>query len=244
MATYSFLRIFRNIDSLEASERNYWLTYIHKREHLKNEYPEGIPMKVLYPEGVFNVREKHGSYHIDESGRLYVSSIELEGCVIPGPDEVPIPWYLLFTGSERYFRRIEEALAALEENRRRVVGLVENLSFNLEKESSTVYFLQQCSGQELDAFAKYLGQEDRQGFVELNYGEVEFLIDPLLAARIEEDKRRLLFPRQITAALELIDVGRRNSANELFEEVCLIHRQIRSAEDAKIELDAPYDPFP
>lgn len=243
MATYSFLRIYRAVETLEPAERKYWETYINKREHLKREYPEGIPMKVLYPEGLFNQQEKHGSYHVDEQGRQFVSSLELDGCMLPGPDEVPLSWYLLYTGANNYFRRIRSALSAFQGNRKRIERIIRECSFNLEKEKSTVYFLQQCGKQELEAFARYFSQEDREGFVELNYGEVEFLIDPLFADRIEEDKKKLLFPRQITSALELIDKDERASANDLFEEVCLIHRQIRGAEEAKIELDAPYDPF-
>jgi len=231
------------VESLDPAEKKYWVTYINKREHLKREYPDGIPMKILYPDGIFNIREKHGSYHVDKLGRYFVSSLELDGCMLPGPDEVPLHWYLLFTGARKYFSRIGEALHDFDTTKNRIAHILENLSFNLEKEKSTVYFLQQCGKQELDSFGKYLAQEDMEGYIELNYGEVEFLIDPLFADRIEEDKKKLIFPRQVISALDLIERNERRQANELFEEVCLIHRQIRRAEEAKIELDAPFDPF-
>ncbi|MCK4906871.1 MAG: hypothetical protein KAS64_04945 [Spirochaetes bacterium] len=243
MATYSFLRIYRDIDTLEPDEKDYWTKYINKREHLKREYPEGIPMRVLYPEGAFNVREKHGSYYVDQDGKYFVSSLDIDGCMLPGPDEVPLSWYLLFTGSNSYFKRTGEALQVFGHNKNRIEYIVNNISFNLEKEKSTVYFLQQCDKQELNSFSKYLSQEDRRGFIELNYGEVEFLIDPLFADRIDKDKKKLIFPKQINKALDLIEKDERINANNLFEEVCLIHRQIKSAEESRIELDAPYDPF-
>ena len=243
MANYSFLRLFKKVETLEHAEKEYWIRYINKREHLKREYPEGIPMKIIYPDGIFNTREKHGSYHVDLEGNYYVASSELDGFILPGPQEVPLPWYLLFTGSKRYFRKSIEALDALDSAWKRISRILREKTFNLEQEKATVYFLQQCSRSALESFLKYLRDGEEDGFMELNYGEVEFLIDPLFADRIETDKKRLIFPRQIMAGLEALEQGRQKDANDAFEEISLIHSQIRGTDDSRIEMDLPIDPF-
>jgi len=243
MANYSFLRLFKKVETLDHEEKEYWIRYINKREHLKREYPEGIPMKIIYPDGIFNTREKHGSYHVDLEGNYYVASSELDGFILPGPQEVPLPWYLLFTGSDTYFRKTVDALSALECARERISRILKEKSFNLEREKATVYFLQQCNRRGLESFLRYLKEEEQDSFMELNYGEVEFLIDPLFADRIESDKKKLIFPRQIMVGLEALDKGQHEEANEAFEEVSLIHSQIHGAEDAQLELDVPFDPF-
>ena len=243
MANYSFLRLFKKVETLDPAEKEYWIRYINKREHLKREYPEGIPMKIIYPDGIFNTREKHGSYHVDLEGNYYVASSELDGFILPGPQEVPLPWYLLFTGSDRYFRKTVDALDALDSAWKRISRILREKSFNLDREKATVYFLQQCNRATLESFLKYLRDEEEDGFMELNYGEVEFLIDPLFADRIEADKKKLIFPRQIMAGLEALEEDRHKDANEAFEEITLIHSQIRGGDESRLEMDLPIDPF-
>lgn len=243
MSSYSFLRLYKRVEDLEGAERDYWLKYINKREHLKREYPEGIPMKIIYPEGIFNTREKHGSYHVDLEGNYYVSSSDLDGFIVPGPQEVPLPWYLLFLEAKTYFRNTREALETLEMARNRITRLLKDTSFNLVTEKASVYFLQECNTAALDSFLQYLGEEEPSGFMELNYGEVAFLIDPIFADRIELDKKKLIFPGQIVHGLDALEKGDHARANDCFEEITIIHSQIRSAEDARMEMDVPFDPF-
>ena len=227
MANKSCLRLYRSIESLESMEKGYWKTYIAKREHLKREYPQGIPMRVLFPSGVFDVKEFRGSYAIDGQGKIYVTSSEIESSFIPGPQEVPLPWYLLFTESERYLVSMSEALKALESSCALIKSVLARCRFNLTHEESTIYFLQHCQPDNLAGLASYLGCDDDVGFIELMYAELSLDADPLIASRILEDKRMQLFPRQIHSALGALAEGQYALAEDLFEEVCLIHRYLR-----------------
>lgn len=227
MPTTSSLRLFRNLDSLDPDDREYWRGYIAKREHLKREYPQGIPMRILYPTGLFNARELHGAYTIDGSGRPFIASAEIAGTSLPGPREIPLSWYLLFAFADSYVAPLDVALASLERAGRMLGTILDSRRFDLVREESSVYFLQRCQPQDVAGLAAFLGSEDDLGFIELQYGDTGLACDPLIAARILEDKRTHLFPRQLAAALDALVDGNHALAEELFEEVCLIHRYLR-----------------
>jgi hypothetical protein len=229
MAKKSCLRLYRSIESLEPAEKEYWKAYITKREHLKREYPQGIPMRILFPSGVFEVKEFRGSYAIDGQGKIFVTSSEIDSASIPGPQEVPLPWYLLFTESERYLVGMDNALKALEANCALIRTALDHCRFSLTREESTIYFLQHCDPDNLAGLASYLACDDDVGFIELMYSDLGLDADPLIASRILEDKRMQLFPRQIHSALGALIDGNYSIAEDLFEEVCLIHRYLRAS---------------
>jgi len=226
MANKSCLRLYRGIESLEPIEKSYWKAYINKREHLKREYPHGIPMRVLFPTGVFDVKEFHGSYAIDGQGNIFVTSPTLESSSMAGPQEIPFPWYLLFTESDRYLVSMSGALKALEAACALIRNILDHCRFNLVREESTIYFLQHCQPDNLAGLASYLASEDDVGFIDLVYSDVSFGLDSLISSRILEDKRMLLFPRQISTALHALLEGNYSVAEDFLEEVCLIHRYL------------------
>lgn len=229
MSTTCSLRLFRAIDTLDPAERDYWQGWVNKREHLKREYPQGIPMRILFPAGIFSMRELHGAYCIGPDGRAWVTSASIEGCVIPGSREVPLPWYLLFAWTREYVASMDEALASLERAGNLIRAILEIQRFDLLREESCIYLLQHCRPPHIASLAAYLASEDGAGYIELVYGDTGLACDPLISGRILEDKRLHIFPRQIATALELLTAGQHLQAEELLEEVCLIHRYLTSA---------------
>lgn len=229
MATTSSLRLFRSVEALEPAERAYWQAWITKREHLKREYPQGIPMRILFPAGIFSMRELHGAYCIGPEGKAWITSASIEGCTIPGPHEVPLPWYLLFAWSRDYVVSIDEALASLERAGCLIRSILETQRFDLVREESCIYLLQHCRPAHIASLAAYLASEDDTGYLELVYADTGLACDPLISGRILEDKRLHLFPRQIALALESMAAGQHGQADELLEEVCLIHRYLEAS---------------
>ncbi|HPH01927.1 MAG TPA: hypothetical protein PK297_03100 [Spirochaetota bacterium] len=228
MPTTSSLRLFRAVDKLDPPEQAYWQGWINKREHLKREYPQGIPMRILFPTGLFSIRELHGAYCIGPDGRAWITSAGIEGCQIPGPREVPLPWYLLFAWTGDYVASLDEALASLERSGHLIRSILEHERFDLVREESCIYLLQHTLPSHIASLAAYLASEDDTGYIELAYGDTGLSCDPLISARILEDRRRHIFPRQIASALEYIAAGQHGPAEELLEEVCLIHRYLSS----------------
>ncbi|MDR2734387.1 MAG: hypothetical protein LBC99_07085 [Spirochaetota bacterium] len=226
MAHASSLRLYRNIESLDMPEREYWKAHVTKREHLKREYPHGIPMHVLFPSGIFDAKEFKGSYAIDGQGTIFIASPEIKATSMPGPQEIPFPWYLLFLESEHYLTGMGAALHSLERGCMMIKHALDQCRFSLIEEESVVYFLQHCQPGTIAGLASYLASEDDVGFVELCYSDLSLGADPIIAARILEDKRMLLFPRQILAGLTALLEGSQSIAEELLEEVCLIHRYL------------------
>jgi hypothetical protein len=207
-------------------EKAYWKAHVTKREHLKREYPHGIPMHVLFPSGIFDVKEFKGSYAIDGHGKIFIASPEIKATSMPGPQEIPFPWYLLFLESEHYLIGMGAALRSLETGCHMIKQVLDQCRFNLIDEESIVYFLQHCQPTTVAGLASYLASEDDVGFVELCYSDLSLNADPLIAARILEDKRMLLFPRQIVSGLTALLEGNPGIAEDLLEEVCLIHRYL------------------
>lgn len=229
MPTTCSLRLFRAVETLDPAERDYWQGWINKREHLKREYPQGIPMRILFPDGLFNMHELYGAYCIGLDGRAWITSNSIEGCSVPGSHEVPLPWYLLFAWTRSYLASMDEALASLERAGNLIRTILEEQRFNLLQEESSIYLLQHCQPPHLASLAAYLASEDGVGYIELVYGDTGLACDPLIAERILEDKRLRIFPRQIATALEVLAAGQHFQAEQLLEEVCLIHRYLTSA---------------
>lgn len=227
MPTSSFLRLFIHTDKLDGSEQQYWETYINRREHLKREYPEGIPIKVLYPEGLNGASLRHGSYFINPDGEYFVSIPDNRDCLIPGNGNTPVYWYLLFLKHPNYFRNIAEALQSYRSARMRMEQAFRNLHFNLAEEPSTVAFLQKCAEKELHAFEHYLSGEDPAGYLELIYADFGTGLDPLLLDRLDEDRQRMIFPGMIERGLHALESGNRSEAERCFEEIILLEQQYR-----------------
>lgn len=223
----SFLRLFIHTDKLDETEQHYWDTYINRREHLKREYPDGIPIKVLYPEGLNGAAVRHGSYYINPEGEYYVSIPDNPDCLLPGDRIIPIYWYLLFLDHGSYFRRTGDALHSFRQARRQFEAAYHGLSFNLAEEPSTVYVLKQCNSGNTIAFENYLSGEDPDGYLELIYADFGSDLDPLLLDRLDEDRSQLIFPRLIKRGLSALQQGARKEADLCFEELALLHREYR-----------------
>ena len=83
------------------------------------------------------------------------------------------------------------------------------------REESCIYLLQHTLPSHIASLAAYLASEDDTGYIELAYGDTGLSCDPLISARILEDRRRHIFPRQIASALEYIAAGQHGPAEEL-----------------------------
>jgi len=227
MRKTSSLNIYRNINSLENSLKEQWEKAINIKEHLKLEYPDGIPMKVLYHSGIFEENFIAGRYKFDENGECFIFSPEIDGCLINGNREVPLVWYLLFTEENNYSINIEKAFLNYQTNIDKLEKILEQKSKGFK--DATKYFLNQCNQKQLLAFKNFFFQEDKQGFVELAYADFGISIKPIVTDRINEDKKKLLFPKEIQVGLDLLLKKEYSKANSILVEITSIHRELTSS---------------
>ncbi len=224
MKKTSSLRIYRNLKSFDTTLRNRWKQQINKKEHLKLEYPNGIPMKILYHSGLFEDEFNRGKYRFDENGEFFVFSPDIDGCLINGNREVPLLWYLLFTGEDNYTISIKNANQNYHSNVEKLNTILTTKVSRPKKANK--YFLDQCSTKRLLAFEKFFFQEDENGFVELAYGNFKLSVNHIIADRVEEDKKKLLFPKEIQISLEYLLKEEYSKANSILVEITSIHQEL------------------